>query len=113
MNKQPTFPDDEIGEVLRQMAAQGDDLSVPREINFAVIFRTEEAALKFAVVLLKHGQKISFSAHEEHGDSSWIVQAHPYMIPSHESISDYEELLAMEADSLAGRNAGWGCEIQD
>jgi hypothetical protein len=35
------------------------------------------------------------------------------MIPSHERITDYEELLAMEAGSLKGRNAGWGCEIQD
>jgi hypothetical protein len=76
MNRQLTFPDDEIGQVLRQMAAQGDDLSVPREISFAVIFPTEEAALKFAVVLLKHEQKISFSTHEEHGESSWLVQAH-------------------------------------
>jgi hypothetical protein len=110
MTRQPTFPDDENGAMLRQMAAEGDDLSVPREIDFSVIFPAEEAALKFAVLLLKNGQKVSFGEHEDDGELLWLVQAHPYMIPSHENISGYEGLLASEADSLGGQTVGWGCE---
>ena len=55
------FSSDENADVLRQMAEQGDDLSIPREIDFSVIFPTEEAALQFAVLLLRNGQKVSFS----------------------------------------------------
>jgi len=107
-----TFPDDENGQVLQQMAAQGDDLSVPREVDFAVIFPTEDAALEFAIRLLKNGQKVSFSEYEEHEELPWQVYAHPFMVPTHENISGYEELLATEAAPLGGQNDGWGCEVQ-
>ena len=106
------FPDDENGEVLRRMAEQGDDLSVPREIDFAVIFPTEDAALRFALVLLKSGQKVSFSEYDEHDELPWQVLAHPLMEPTYENISGYEGLLANEAAPLGGRNDGWGCESQ-
>jgi len=110
---QATFPDDENGDVLRQMAEQGDNLEIPREIDFSVIFPTEEAALKFAVVLLRNGQKVSFSEYEEHDELPWQVQAHAYMVPSHDNISGYEGLLGEEAAPFAGQNDGWGCEIQE
>lgn len=112
-SQQATFPDDENGDVLRQMAEQGDNLEIPREIDFSVIFPTEEAALKFAVVLLRNGQKVSFSEYEEHDELPWQVQAHAYMVPSHENISGYEGLLGEEAAPFAGQNDGWGCEIQE
>jgi hypothetical protein len=44
------FPDDENGDVLWQMLEDGDNLSKPGEIDFSVIFPTEEAALRFASV---------------------------------------------------------------
>lgn len=112
MSKAPAFPDDENGQVLRQMAEQGDELAVPREIDFAVIFPTEDAALQFAVRLLRSGQKVSFSAYEEHDELPWQVLAHPYMVPTHDNISGYEGLLETEAAPLGGRNDGWGCEVQ-
>ncbi|WP_109127374.1 ribonuclease E inhibitor RraB [Dyella sp. C11] len=112
MSNEMNFPDDENGQVLRQMAEQGDDLSVPREIDFAVIFPTEEAALKFALRLLKNGQKVSFSEYEENDELPWQVLAHPFMVPTHENISGYEDLLAQEAATLDGRSDGWGCEVQ-
>ena len=40
-----SFPDDENGDVLRLMLKNGDDLSAPREIDFSVIFPTEDAAI--------------------------------------------------------------------
>lgn len=110
MTHRQTFPNDENGAMLRQMAADGDDLSVPREIGFTFIFPTEDAALKFAVLLLKHGQKVSFAEGGEQSELFWLVQAHPYMVPSHENISDYENLLASEADSFGGQFIAWACE---
>lgn len=112
MSNGTNFPDDENGQVLKQMAANGDDLSIPRDIDFAVIFPTEEAALEFAVLLLRNGQKVSFSEYEEHEELPWQVLAHPFMEPTHENISGYEELLAKESIAFGGRNDGWGCEMQ-
>lgn len=112
MSSETNFPEDENGQVLRQMAEQGDDLSVPREIDFAVIFPAEEAALEFALRLLKSGQKVSFSEYEENDEMPWQVLAHPFMEPTHENIFGYEDLLAKEAAALGGRNDGWGCEMQ-
>lgn len=113
MNDSTDFPDDENGDVLRQMAEQGDDLSVPREIDFSVIFPTEDAALKFAILLLRNGQKVSFSEYDANEERPWEVQAHPFMVPSHDNISGYESLLASEAEPLDGQNDGWGCEVQE
>ncbi|MFC4525557.1 ribonuclease E inhibitor RraB [Dyella halodurans] len=110
MTNQAIFPDDENGAMLRQMDADGDDLSVPREIAFTVIFPTEDSALKFAVMLLKHEQKVSFAEGGDQGELFWLVQAHPYMVPSHENISSYEDLLVSEADAFGGRFIAWGCE---
>lgn len=112
MSNGTNFPDDENGQVLQQMAAQGDDLSVPREIDFAVIFPAEDAAVTFAVRLLKNGQKVSLSEYEEHDELPWQVLAHPFMVPTHENISGYEALLAKEAAPFGGQNDGWGCEVQ-
>lgn len=94
------FPDDENGDVLFRMKEHGDNLSKRREVNFSVVFPTDEAALEFAVHLLKNGQKVSLSPNE--------VTAHPNMIPSHENITGYENLLATDAAKWDGRNDGWG-----
>jgi hypothetical protein len=102
------FPDDENGDVLWQMALQGDDLSLAREVNFSVIFPTDVAALKFAVYLLKNDQKVSFSQYEEHGELPWQVEVHPVMLPTHENITRFERLLMDAAKELGGRNDGWG-----
>jgi Regulator of ribonuclease activity B len=59
-NEKPTFPDDPNGAVLRRLWEIGDDLSKPREFEFGVAFEHEEAALNFAVALLKQGMKVSF-----------------------------------------------------
>jgi hypothetical protein len=41
------FPDDANGDVLRRMEAGGDDLTRPRNIDFAVVFADESSAEKF------------------------------------------------------------------
>jgi hypothetical protein len=107
------FSGDENGDVLRQMAEQGDDLSIPREIDFSVVFPSEEAALQFAVLLLRNGQKVSFSPYEEHDELPWQVQVYPFMLPTQENISGYEELLESEAAPFGGQSDGWGCEVQE
>ncbi len=107
------FPDDENGDVLWRMKQHGDNLSVAREVDFSVIFPTEEAALNFAVHLLKNEQKVSFSKYPENDEMPWQVQAHPFMVPTHEAISGYEAQLGEDAAKFDGRNDGWGSMQQE
>ena len=107
------FADDENGDVLLRMSQSGDDLNKPREVDFSVIFPSEEAALQFAVHLLRSDQKVSFAPYPEHPERPWQVQAHPVLVPSHENITGYEDQLARDAEPLGGRNDGWGCFQQD
>lgn len=106
------FPDDENGDVLWQMVEEGDNLSVPREVDFSVIFPSEEMALQFAVHMLKEEQKVSMNPYEEDEEMPWQVQVHPFMLPTHENISGFEGLLEEDAASFGGRSDGWGCEVQ-
>jgi hypothetical protein len=58
MNRQAMeFPDDENGDVLRRMAANGDDLSLPRNIDFTVVFPIESTAQQFA----KHFHELGYA----------------------------------------------------
>jgi hypothetical protein len=41
-------PDDENGDALRNIAAQGDDLTKPRDIDFTVVFAQAGSAEQFA-----------------------------------------------------------------
>lgn len=102
------FPADENGDTLWHMQEDGDDLWEEREIDFSVVFTSDEQALKFAVVLLRHGQRVSFSPNEDE-EFPWQVEVHPIMAATHDNISEFERLLAEDAAPLGGRNDGWGC----
>ena len=102
------FPEDENGNTLWMMQQDGDHLDEVREIDFSVIFPSDDQALQFALRLLRHGQRVSFGPCENE-EFPWQVEVHPNMEPSHENISEFERLLAEDAEPLEGRNDGWGC----
>ena len=95
------------------MAHDGDNLSKRREVNFSVIFPSEDAALEFAVHLMRNGQKVSFGPYEGNEELPWQVEVHPVLLPTHEDITNYENLLAKDSEPLGGQNDGWGCFAQE
>ena len=102
------FPDDDNGDVLWSMQEQGDNLSKQREIDFCAIFPTEVSALQFAALLLKTGQKVSFSAYEGSTEMPWQVLVHPIMLPTYDNITRFEMMFGEDASQFGGRNDGWG-----
>jgi len=104
------FPHDENGEVLWRIARQDADLNNEREIDFAVIFPTQEAALKFGVFALQTEAKVSFSSYEENEEFPWQIYVHPVMEPTHTNISEFEAFLGNKAEQLGGKSDGWGFE---
>src|SRR5947209_1227343 len=78
------FPDDENGDVLRRMAAQGDDLTKPRNIDFTIIFSDATSAEQFAGYFHELGYKISVQETKTKPDFPWDVIVVKHMIPTYE-----------------------------
>src|ERR1700761_2110767 len=103
------FPEDENGDVLRRMERNGDDLSIPRDINFSVVFASREKAESFAALIHQRGLKISVENSNCVQEAPWDVTVTKHMQPTYKAIKDFEEELDHISTSLGGRNDGWGC----
>ena len=103
------FPDDENGNVLWQMAADGDDLTEAHEIEFSIAFQPQEQAEKCALYLLKEEQKISLFEDEEADTLEWVITIYVYMEPEYSDIIDIEEWFTKIAEQHGGEYDGWGC----
>ena len=102
-------PNDDNGDVLRRMEEQGDDLTRARDIDFSVIFPVESAAEQFAEYFRTQGLAASVYFAETMRESPWNVNVVRHMTPSHQEIGDFETTLQKFANTLGGRNDGWGC----
>ena len=103
------YPNDANGDVLRRMEAQGDDLTKPRNIDFTVVFAEASSAGQFALHFSALGHEVSVEATETNQDFPWHVVVVQDMVPSHDGITNFENLLQSVADGWGGHNDGWGC----
>jgi len=103
------FPDDENGDVLRQMQANGDDLSKARGIDFTVVFPREESANEFQEYFSALGYTTTLENTACVEDMPWDVVVVKEMVPTHSAITSFELELEEIALPLDGRNDGWGC----
>jgi hypothetical protein len=103
------FPDDDNGNVLRRMESHGDDLTRSRDINFTVVFSHVGDANVFADHLRLLGYATSVEFSEVKPDFPWDAVVVNNMIPSHEAIGSFEDLLQNLANAFGGHNDGWGC----
>jgi hypothetical protein len=101
------LPNDENGDVLRRMAANGDALTAAREIDFEHVFETREAAAAFLADVASRGLKARLSRYE--AKSMWDVRVTRHMVPTHADISRLEMDLDEIAKKYLGRTDGWGC----
>lgn len=107
------FPEDDTGDVLRSMKAAGDDLSLPRVIDFSVVFPTIDGARTFSRQLAEPNVKIELDP-DIRGDGKIDVTVSRKMLPTHEGITDFEHRLAEVSAPFGGENDGWGCfEVRD
>jgi hypothetical protein len=102
-------PDDDNGDVLRRMEADGDDLSRARNIDFTVVFPDENSAQAFSKQCQELGYEASVAFAETVKAFPWDVVIVKHMTPLHQEISDFESLLQGVAETLGGHNDGWGC----
>lgn len=103
------YPDDDNGNVLWQMAEDGDDLSEPHEIEYSIAFQEQSQAEKCALYLLQEEQKITLFVDEESDVSEWIITIYVYMEPEYSDIVDLEQWFTKIAEQFGGEYDGWGC----
>lgn len=104
-----TFPDDANGDSLWRMIEEGDALTEQRNIEFTVIFETEDDAMKFGQYLLFNRQQVLLRDDEESDEYPYCIVSTVTLVPSYKAIVDHEKLLAEYASPLNGHNDGWGC----
>ncbi|GAB2512145.1 ribonuclease E inhibitor RraB [Lysobacter humi (ex Lee et al. 2017)] len=104
------IPDDENGEVLRAMFDDGDDLSLPREIDFHLVFGEEAQARGFAEqAATLPDLLLSVPAQDEEG--IWVVTASRHMPAAHSLITSLEKQLALLAQDFEGYPDGWSASV--
>lgn len=103
------YPDDGNGAVLRRMQRNGDDLTLPRNIDFAAVFPSEDAAQQFANHFRALGYETSVDLTRTDEEFPWDVVVVKHMVPTHDAIGSFEDSLQDVANTFGGRNDGWGC----
>lgn len=78
-----SYPDDENGNVLRRLAAKGDDLTKPRNIEFAVVFAQASSAKQFAAHFREMGYAVSVEESETERDFPWDATVVKHMVPTY------------------------------
>lgn len=107
---QHDIPDDMNGDVLRRMIADGDNLSVPREIDFSILFPDEKSAIRFARAVGGKFDRIKILLLDSAMRGfDWDVTASRVMLPDHTEITEIEMFLENVITPLGGENDGWGC----
>lgn len=103
-----SLPNDANGQVLRRMAEQGDDLTVPRPIDFEHVLPSLRAAEEMARRArdLGYGTNICRRGLLSRGRNLTCTRE---MLPTHAAITEAEQTLAAVARELGGHEDGWGC----
>ena len=102
------FPNDENGDVLRRMAADGVDLVSLRVVDFEHAFPSEVSAKQFHDAVKGTVLDAKLMGPEPNGKRRWEVQCRQRMIPTHAAITEMEERLGDVAKRFGGHSDGWG-----
>lgn len=102
------LPNDENGEVLREMVDDGDDLTLPRDIDFHFVFATQAQAGAFAAQAQQRAETAVLEP-EVDDEGVWQVTVQRHMPASHTAIGALEQELTDVARGHDGYPDGWSC----
>jgi hypothetical protein len=119
-----TYPDDEDGAVLADLAERGLDMTQPLAIDFFVAAPDEAAAEAIAQALghRKYEVQIVYDEGEPDEDGnidpdddefgpSWTVYVNKQMVPEYSEIVRIKKELDVIAQPLGGHADGWGVMV--
>jgi len=105
------FPDDENGDVLRNLFSDGFDFTREYVVDFHAVYATAEYADKVArlyVEDLRNGEALVNIETKPHEEGGMCLDLAVKMIVSYDSITEFEERLASRTPSTDGFLDGWG-----
>jgi hypothetical protein len=103
---------DDNADVLRDMAAAGDDLRTPRAMDFSYLFPTREGAISFARRADAHGFAPGVRPYDKPGFPFDVTVTTEPVVPTCDLVTDIEQRLAAIAAESGGMPDGWGCMAQ-
>ena len=102
------IPNDENGQVLRRMVEHGDDLTVPRPIDFEHVLPSLGTAQEMARAARELGYETRINRRGLLSRGRDVTCTRE-MLPTHAAITEAERCLAAIARKLGGHEDGWGC----
>jgi hypothetical protein len=91
------------------MVTNGDNLNIPRDIDFQIVTPNGDAAEKLAAMIRSWGYNAIVHFPGCVPALPWEVHVVRHMLPTHEGITRFEDELSRAASTVGGRNDGWGC----
>jgi hypothetical protein len=110
-----TFPNDENGDVLRELQNKSVDFSVPHNIEFFAVFKTEEMADIVAKEYLKDSfpnEKLANIETRSAQSGGMELELVVQMLLTHENITRFETRLAERVSKQNGYLDGWGVLVK-
>ena len=107
MSNPPVFPDDENGNKLRRMYEDGEDLSQKRDIAFTVLLPDSDAVQEFGSYFYNLGLQVKAKRNDSGSGLPWNVVVTVNMLPTYETITDFEQKVEKVVVPLGGRSEGW------
>ncbi|MES2823921.1 MAG: ribonuclease E inhibitor RraB [Pseudomonadota bacterium] len=103
------FPNDKDGNMLRGMHDKGDDLSIPRDIEFSVVFPDSNSVQEFGSYFYHLDFDVRAKKIGKVSSLPWSVIITLNIAPTYEGITAFQQKLEKVAAPLGGRNYGWSC----
>lgn len=106
------FPGDEDGDILWALHLAGNDLTIPRDVNFSVLFDADDSAEAHAAEMSEAAFGVQVDdCMESYGIPAWEVVTTVYIIPSHERITALGVLIFGMAANHGGVPNGWATDL--
>jgi len=102
------FPNDENGDLLREMHEAGINLTQPMNVDFFLIFRTKKDAETAIEALAATGETLETSLEKNEIHDDWDLCCTLNMVPTHSAITLREMQFAKLAEQHNGQGDGWG-----
>ena len=102
------FPDDDNGQLLAEMAAEGINLNQMHMVDFFILFEQKEQAESFEKAIVEDELAPKTELQKCKDTGVWEVVTTVQMVPDHQLITDMENYLESIANPLNGYGDGWG-----
>lgn len=105
-----SFPNDETGNVLREMQQAGIDLNEMHDVVFFQLFEQKAQAEQLVAHLKAAAPDMVVKLHPDETPNVWDVDCTVRMVPSYDGIVAQEAEFEQLATKFSGYNDGWGIE---